>query len=128
MLSFDDYKKYAVTTRYASYQKLYNESTELKNKISALLLSNANLEKDNDNMKKQITDQQILFDEIEKLKKENSAIKIELREVGRDKKKLKCLSKEQLDKLNLLENTIKEQNNKIIHQKYIISELENKNK
>ena len=66
-------------------------------------------------MKKQICNQQILLDEIDKLKKENNAIKLELKEVRRDKKKLKCLSSEQADKLSLLENTIKEQNNKIIN-------------
>ena len=42
-------------------------------------------------MKKQICNQQILLDEIDKLKKENNAIKLELKEVRRDKKKLKCL-------------------------------------
>lgn len=126
MLSLEDYKKYAITTRYASYQKLYNETIELKNKLSALSLSNANLEKDNDSMKKQICNQQILLDEIDKLKKENNSIKLELREVGREKKKLKCLSNEQADKLSLLENAIKDQHNKIIYQKYTIGELENK--
>lgn len=125
-ISFEDYKKYAITNRYKMYTELYDENIKLKNQIAkfaSLYLSsneeNGTIKNQNIILKDQANNKDILLKETERL---SEAIENKNEEINQ----LKKLLDKQSEKIVELENTINKQSQDISLMKYTIREQHNK--